>query len=111
MKKITAHVYLIHLDKPLCHARHYLGYTALESVNDRLARHKRGDGAKMLRAANEQGIAYQIVRTWTCTTIQEAKELERRLKHQKNAGRLCPVCQGIAKKNSKTSKPRQGTPA
>lgn len=110
MRKIQAHVYLIHLEKPLCnHAQHYLGYTALESVHDRLARHKRGDGAKMLRAANEQGISYQIVRTWSCTSIPEAKSLERRLKNQRNAPRLCPVCH--ANNSPKTSKPRQGSPA
>lgn len=104
-QKITAHVYLIHLDRPLAgHARHYLGYTALESVQDRLTRHRRGDGARLLHAANLQGISYQIVRTWTCSTIKEARDLEKRLKARKNASHLCPLCQGQSSgpKNSST---------
>lgn len=92
-------VYLIHLDKPLCHARHYLGYTALESVQDWLDRHRSSNGSRLLAACNNLGIGYQIVRTWDCDTTQQAKRLERKLKQLHNAPRLCPICQA-ARKNS-----------
>ena len=87
-------VYLIHLDTPLAHASHYLGYTSLESAEDRLKRHKSGSGARLLAAANKQDITYSIVRTWECKDWREARSLERQLKKQKNSSKLCPVCRG-----------------
>lgn len=82
-------IYLIHFNKPLHHARHYIGYTkSAKSLPDRLATHRAGDGARILRALNEHGIHYEIVRTWTGD-----RKLERKLKKQKNSGRMCPVCQ------------------
>lgn len=87
-----AHVYLIHLDRPLKHARHYVGFCAAECPEDRLKRHKSGNGARMLRAANLVGIDYHIIRTWDNLTIHQARQLECRLKRQHNAPRLCPVC-------------------
>lgn len=89
-----ATVYLIHFDSPLKHARHYIGYTALESVYNRLARHKAGDGAKILRVCNERGITYRIVKTWEFGTWQEARDFERKLKRRKMSPRICPVCNG-----------------
>jgi hypothetical protein len=82
-------VYLIHFDRPLHHARHYIGF-CFESTAARLARHMAGNGAKILRALNAAGIAYRIVRTWD----EGDKVLERKLKGRKNAKRLCPVCKG-----------------
>jgi predicted GIY-YIG superfamily endonuclease len=88
-------VYLIHFDKPLAHAQHYLGYTASDSVEQRLARHKSSDGARILRACNLVNISYAIVKTWDCDTWRSARSLERKLKRQHNAKRLCPVCKSL----------------
>ena len=87
-----ADVYLIHLDQPLKHARHYLGFTSLDTVSQRLERHKNGSGARLLLACNHAGVNYQIVRTWTFETWQEARAFERLMKSRKNAPRYCPVC-------------------
>jgi len=87
-----ATVYLIHLDQPISHAKHYLGYSSLENVIDRLARHKAGKGARLLQVANERNITYSIIRTWEFATWQEARKFERKLKSQKHTPRLCPVC-------------------
>jgi hypothetical protein len=38
-------VYLIHLDRPLAHARHYLGST--DDLERRLHEHEQGNGSKM----------------------------------------------------------------
>ena len=88
-------VYLIHLNTKLGNpdnvrgqAQHYIGYTT--NLEQRIETHKSGDGAAMLRAANDQGIEYQVVRTW-----KGDQELERKLKGQKNAPRLCPVCRAV----------------
>lgn len=87
-----ATVYLIHLDRPLAHAKHYIGYTSFEDINQRLQRHKSGDGAKILNACNLKGITYSIVRTWECEDCQSARSLEVHLKRQKHSARYCPVC-------------------
>lgn len=81
-------VYLIHFLTPLAHARHYLGYTQAESVDQRMERHLNGTGARLLQVARERGVKFEIVRTWE----GEGRTFERKLKNRKNAPKLCPVC-------------------
>jgi hypothetical protein len=104
-------VYLIHLNEPLKHARHYLGYT--DDLVGRILEHgdttwlrydepiiledgrkctgeKRGNGAKFMGAVNAAGIHYQLARTWEGEGA--TRSFERRLKNQKNTWRLCPIC-------------------
>ncbi|OHB69012.1 MAG: hypothetical protein A2W17_09685 [Planctomycetes bacterium RBG_16_41_13] len=82
-------VYLIHFDEHFHHARHYIGYTAnARTIKQRLACHRNGQGAKILKALNGQGINYEIVRTW-----QGDRNFERKLKNRKKSRMLCPVCQ------------------
>lgn len=80
-------IYLVHLDKPMFHAKHYVGYSK-GSFKKRLERHRAGGGSKLLKAAKEQGIGYEVVRTWPGNRTQE-----RQLKRQKNTPRYCPICQ------------------
>lgn len=81
-------VYLIHLQENLHHARHYLGWSPNETTfKRRLWHHKKGTGAGLLRAANERGIKWKVVRQW-----QDNKPRERRLHDQNNNRRLCPIC-------------------
>lgn len=80
-------IYLIHFEKPYKHARHYLGWTHEQSLPERLNRHRRGDGAKLLKAAKEAGIRFKVVRTWEGT-----RDDERSLKRLKQTPKLCPVC-------------------
>jgi predicted GIY-YIG superfamily endonuclease len=78
-------VYLIHLDQPFRHARHYLGWTL--NLERRIAQHRAGTGAKLLRAVNRHGIHWEVVRIWP-----GGPELEQTLKALKNSPRLCPLC-------------------
>lgn len=80
-------VYLIHLEQKLAHAQHYLGFVE-KDLNKRIARHKSGQGAKMLRAANQAGIKWEVVRTWP----DGDRTFERSLKNRKNTRCLCPTC-------------------
>lgn len=83
-------VYLIHFDSPISSkhtAQHYIGFA--NHVSKRFAHHKKGTGARLTQVANERNIDYKIVRTW-----EGDRELERKLKNQKNAPRLCPICRG-----------------
>jgi predicted GIY-YIG superfamily endonuclease len=80
-------IYLLHLDKPLRHARHYVGLA--DDLDARLERHASGNGARMLAVCRERGITWRLVRTW-----QGNRRLERQLKNRKDAPALCPVCNG-----------------
>jgi predicted GIY-YIG superfamily endonuclease len=84
----TGTVYLIHFERRLKHAGHYLGYC--RSLDERLNQHRTGNGARLLEVIGQVGIGWRVVRTWTGD-----RGLERRLKNQKNTPRkLCPVCRG-----------------
>lgn len=87
-----ATVYLIHLDRPIRHSRHYLGYCANETLEQRLHRHKTNNGAVLLREANNRGITYNVIRTWNSLDWKSARTLERKLKSWHNSPRLCPIC-------------------
>lgn len=79
-------VYLIHFDRPLGHARHYVGWT--EDLVERIRQHDRGNGARLMAAVTEAGIRWNVVRTWDDVD----RHFERRLKRQKNTHRFCPIC-------------------
>ncbi len=77
--------YLLHFDAPYRHARHYLGSTS--DLEARLAEHAAGRGARLLEVITAAGISWELARTWPGGRVDE-----RRLKRQKSAPRLCPVC-------------------
>jgi predicted GIY-YIG superfamily endonuclease len=82
-------IYLIHFDRPYRHARHYLGYCRTpEDLAARLARHRAGRGARLLRVVQGAGIGWHVARTWP----DGDRTRERRLKNNRNGPRYCPVC-------------------
>ena len=78
-------VYLIHFDRPYKRAKHYIGFT--DNLDARMDCHRHGHGSKLLKAVNDAGIGYRVVRTW-----DGDRSVERRLKNWKKASDLCPVC-------------------
>ncbi len=84
------HVYLLHFDKPYKHARHYLGYTE-NSVEKRVARHRSGDGARLMAVIRAKGIGFEVARVWDNVD----KHFERKLKNKKCSPLLCPICRAI----------------
>jgi predicted GIY-YIG superfamily endonuclease len=85
-------VYLIHFNRPYRHAQHYIGYT--DDLGQRMAAHRAGNGARLLEVISDAGITWRLARTW-----EGDKALEKRLKAQHNAPRLCPICQAKAGKS------------
>ena len=79
-------VYLIHFETKLHHAGHYVGYA--RKVGKRIALHRSGRGARILRALRECGIRWRVVRVWPAGT----RILERSIKNKKNAPCFCPIC-------------------
>jgi hypothetical protein len=78
-------VYLLHLDPPFGHARHYTGWAS--DLHGRLAHHGTSQGANMLWHAAKAGGTWTLARTWPGD-----RYLERRLKRAGGASRRCPVC-------------------
>lgn len=78
-------VYLLHFDRPLKHARHYIGFST--SLKRRLEHHAKGTGSSLMAAVAKAGITFRLVRTWKAD-----RTFERKLKNGKNAPHLCPIC-------------------
>jgi hypothetical protein len=84
-------VYLLHLDTPFGHAKHYTGWAA--SLASRLAHHAAGTGARLMQVVAQAGIGFSLARTW-----QEVdRNFERKLKNRGGASRHCPICKGEAR--------------
>lgn len=80
-------IYLLHLDPPYKHAKHYLGWTGKEDVYDRVLQHVAGRGSPLVRAAVQAGSLVVVARTWADSDRFE----ERRLKGHSST-RYCPIC-------------------
>jgi predicted GIY-YIG superfamily endonuclease len=78
-------VYLIHFDKPLHHARHYVGFS--EDLPGRIHKHRMGQGAAFMRAIAKKQISWHVSRIW-----DGDRAFERMLKDQHNASHLCQTC-------------------
>ena len=85
-------VYLLKFHQPVGSGRkfvsYYLGYTQDSRLEQRLAEHRSGAGAKLVAAAVARGIDFDLVRTWPKATRQD----ERRLKRQHNHKRFDHTC-------------------
>ena len=75
-------VYLLHLTRPVGHAKHYLGWSS--DIDKRVATHARGRGNPLVRAAG----GFELARVWEGAQRDD----ERKLKDRKNLRGVCPVC-------------------
>lgn len=96
-RKPKGKVYLLHFTRKYHHAGHYLGFA--EDVEERLERHRKGQGARLIEVIVAAGIDFVLVREW-----DGDRKLERRLKKWKKSSQLCPICQA-AKKKETTARP------
>lgn len=101
---VVGTVYLACLERRIgSGARHYLGWTS--DPEARVADHRAGRGAKLLKLAKREGVAWEITRTWEGKT----RAFERELKNRKNAAQLCPNCKKrwLKKRNRDQNKRRR----
>lgn len=96
---MTAHVYLLHFDRPYPagrRPRHYLGVAA--DLDRRVADHRRGNpgkGGSLTRALKAAGIEFKLARSWAFETADEAFEFERKLKRRRRHSAHCPDCKKV----------------
>ena len=81
--------YLLHFERPIYGAQHYLGWSV--DIRRRVRLHLNGRGARLVRQALRAGIGVQLVRVWPTV----ARKHEYVLKRQ-TPKRYCPRCQRIA---------------
>ncbi len=91
MDHVPGTIYLLHLNRPYKHAKHYLGWAS--DLNSRLAEHERGTGARLLQVAKDAGIGWELARTW-----DGDRSRERQLKNQGGRSRIGPVCKHATRK-------------
>ncbi len=92
-------IYLIHFERPLAHARHYIGFAV--DLPARLAQHEHGNGSKLMAALHKLGIGWCVARTW-----RGDRAFERRLKNY-HGPRLCPICQANYTRRAPKPNPRE----
>jgi predicted GIY-YIG superfamily endonuclease len=95
-------IYVLHFDRKLAHAGHYVGST--KTLFKRLKRHAKDGGARILQACREQGIEWRLGGLMMVeeSLFADSKETrvqkERRLKNQHNGKRFCQLCNETARK-------------
>lgn len=72
-------VYLIHFERKLHHAQHYLGFAGGDLMQC-IELHRANQGAKLLAAVNNNGIYWKVVRVWQ----KGDRTLERKLTNYKS---------------------------
>jgi predicted GIY-YIG superfamily endonuclease len=86
-----SYIYIIHLDDPIAHARHYSGCTT--NVTLRLLRHAQGHGSKLLAHARKTGVDWRLAAIFQVKEdIFSMRQAETWLKRQCHAPRYCPLC-------------------
>lgn len=99
-------VYLLHLDKPVAHARHYIGLTRPHQVHTRMLQHVGGRGARLLKIAASQGIGFTLVKSWAVTDPLQERQIKRRYRSK----RLCPICSPGLTDHTNLCTPRHYSP-
>lgn len=85
-------IYLLHFERPLHHARHYLGWSA-GTGEDRIEAHRAGHASKLTAAVVRAGIKIEVGRIWP----EGTREQEHRMKaHSERlcfrTSELCYIC-------------------
>jgi len=83
--RVRSWVYLLCLDPPYKHARHYAGYARVLPV--RLAQHGTSNGARLLEVQRQAGGSWHIARTWPGGYWEEQG-----IKQWRQGPMLCPDC-------------------
>ena len=85
-------VYLLHLDPPYRHARHYLGYAVGTGRGHAYAKAQAKGVAlgahELVMAAQWSGCEIRVADVW----VGEGRAFQRRLRANGSLSRFCPIC-------------------
>ena len=98
MSKNLGYVYVLHFDRPLKHAKHYVGWSKDHPLkpNGRIDKHRKGQGSALTKALFQAEIGFEVSIIWEGV----CRNFERRKKNSGGASRYCPIC-----KDSKIKRP------
>lgn len=83
-------IYFLHIDPPLSHAKHYVGWTSDTDVTRRVKKHLNQTGSHPSKLV---GAALRAGRTVTLAgTIEGDRHLEKKIKNSGHTARYCPAC-------------------
>jgi predicted GIY-YIG superfamily endonuclease len=82
--------YLLHFDRPIYRAQHYLGWSV--NIDRRVALHTRARGARLVAQAVAAGIQVHLVRVWPDVDRRYERVLKRSSRKAK-----CPKCKLLAR--------------
>ena len=87
-------VYILHLDTPLAHARHYVGFsTNKRTLRERLIHHAKGTAnCRFTQVLHDLGITFTLARVFRGKKYD--RNFERKLKNTHDTARYCPICSG-----------------
>lgn len=83
-------LYLLHFERKICHAQHYLGVT--DDVQLRLRLHAIGHGARLTEVCLQNNIDWVLAGLWQTNPAFSGRILERQTKNRNNGRRHCPIC-------------------
>jgi len=83
-------IYLLHFERPVGLARHYVGITHTGRLGARLNEHERGRGSRLVAAALSRPQAGAVVLAQTFPA--DSHEQEKRFKARGRYANLCPCC-------------------
>lgn len=86
---MAAYIYVLHFDRPLSHAEHYIGCTT--EIRLRLKAHANGAGSNLCRVLADTGIEWRLAGLATCSA-NEMRRIERAIKDQHHGDRYCNIC-------------------
>lgn len=86
-------VYMLHFERPVGRARHYVGSAQASAFRARLKRHKAGTGAALTSEAVKRGIAMRVSNIWPA----ETRAREQEIKAAGKFSRHCVYCRAAAR--------------
>ncbi|MBD3387428.1 MAG: hypothetical protein GF414_00605 [Candidatus Altiarchaeales archaeon] len=91
-KDAGGYVYVIHLNRPFRHAKHYIGYTT--DIVRRMTHHSLGhrDSSHFMKAVCRAGIRWSVTMVQSFEDAKEAVCFEKKLKRDKRSSLHCPLC-------------------
>jgi len=86
---MTSWIYVLHFERPLSHAHHYVGCTA--ALRDRLTAHARGQGSRLMSVLRDLQIEWRLASLYQ-TSHAGMRRIERQIKSCGHGPRFCRIC-------------------